>query len=180
MGKKFGSLSHKISKIAKSILEKYQDTILKTKKGSKNRPVTTTYRYVDTFALDFRKEFDFTVRYSVAEAAAIYRRSHGRVVKFRLCGRTAYATSDAQILQHIMGAEKWSKYLLRPGEVFGLRMIGMLNQGIIWNQDLIKFKENRPFFEGCLTSNALSRGFKLALDVGQRWCETFTDEWKEA
>ena len=129
---------------------------------------------------DLKKEFDFTVRYSVAEAAAVYRRSHGRVVKLRLCGRTAYATSDAQILQHIMGAEKWSKYLLRPGEVFGLRMIGMLNQGIIWNQDLIKFKENRPFFEGCLTSNALSRGFKLALDVGQRWCETFTDEWKEA
>ena len=101
-------------------------------------------------------------------------------MKLRIGGRTAYATSDAQILQHIMGAEKWSKYLLRPGQVFGLRMIGMLNQGIIWNQDLIKFKENRLFFERCLSSNALSHGVKLALDVGQCWCETFTDEWKEA
>ena len=39
----------------------------------------------------------------MAEAAARYRLSHGRLVKLRLCGKTTFATSEAKVIEHIMG-----------------------------------------------------------------------------
>ena len=121
---------------------------------------------------------DFSLFWTVAEAAARYRRSHGRLVPLRLLGQSAYATSDASIIQHIMGPGA-KNYLLRPGQPWGLAAIGMLSQGIIWNQDLKSFHQNRECFQSSLSAKQLARGSKLALRVTEKFCSTFGNAWQK-
>lgn len=126
----------------------------------------------------WKREFDFTLRWNVAEAAARYRLSHGRLVKLWLCGKTTFATSEAKVIEHIMGPGA-RNYLLRPGQHWGLAAIGMLDQGIIWNQHLDSFRKNRECFQNALRSSELTRGTSLARKATCRWISTFSLQWEE-
>ncbi|CAJ1333248.1 unnamed protein product, partial [Effrenium voratum] len=69
-------------------------------------------------------------------------------------------------------------YRLRPGARWGLEAIGMLSQGIIWNQDLHKFKQNRPMFNKALSSAALAKAHELAQGLAKKWCLSMSHEWQ--
>lgn len=71
-------------------------------------------------------------------------------------------------------------YLLRPGQHWGLAAIGMLDQGIIWNQHLDSFRKNRECFQNALRSSELTRGTSLARKATCRWISTFSLQWEEA
>jgi len=123
-----------------------------------------------------KRWFDFALRWTVAEAAARYSRTNGRVVQLELCGATTYATTHADIIKHVMCLRP-SNYLLRPGEPWGLAEIGMLSQGVIWNRDLEGFRHGRAAFTKALRE--LRRGTEVACRVAEAWCASFGGEWRE-
>lgn len=123
---------------------------------------------------EIKKRVDFSLRWTVAEAAGRYNRSHGRIVSLKICGNLAYVSTHADIIDHVM-YKNTNNYKLRPGETWGLTTIGMQSQGIIWNQHLDKFKINRSCFDKALAQPQLEHGTSIAAREAERWCLAFSE-----
>lgn len=120
----------------------------------------------------FLKWLDFTYNYTIAEASSIYNEKYGSLVSLYICGADAYVTSDEYVIKHVMRINP-KNYVLRPGSHSGLKAISMLNNGIIWNQSIQKWRHGRKLF-----ARSLKDLKSIAVEthrVAREWCDAQAD-----
>ncbi|XP_062511027.1 aromatase-like isoform X2 [Corticium candelabrum] len=95
----------------------------------------------------------------VPTAAAYYLKHYGDTVRVWIAGDETIITCRPDYAYHVL---KSNNYRQRFGCETGLQHLGMYHSGIIWNNDVQKWKHLRSFFQKALNANGLDRAIESA------------------
>ena len=108
----------------------------------------------------------------VPVAAKLFLGLGGDQVMVRVAGRRTLVTSSFVVSRRIF-KENGFNYTSRMAEDCGLERIGMLNQGIIWNNQTREWKRLRQYFQQSVNSRSLELAIKHTYDAVDQVMEVF-------
>ena len=110
----------------------------------------------------FRMTLQYKFMYTVPEFADYWLSRYGRTVQVNMLGKHTILTSDQTLIKEVLTGT-WAKHFTsRMGSEQGLKQIGMLNSGVIWNNDKHKWKLSRKAFENNFTSKYLDEAAHIS------------------
>ena len=96
-------------------------------------------------------------------AAKLYLETVGDTVIVQVARRRTLVTRDFGVSLHVF-KENGLNYTSRMGEDTGLAKIGMLNNGIIWNNRTAEWRKLRQYFQRSVNNRTLDLATKLTGD----------------
>ena len=96
-------------------------------------------------------------------AAKLYLETLGNVVVVSVARRRTLVTSNFDVSMRVF-KENGLNYTSRMAENSGLARIGMLNAGIIWNNETAEWRKLRQYFQRAVNNRALDLATKYTVD----------------
>ena len=96
-------------------------------------------------------------------AAKLYLETLGNVVVVSVARRRTLVTSNFDVSMRVF-KENGLNYTSRMAENSGLARIGMLNAGIIWNNETAEWRKLRQYFQRAVNNRALDLATKYTTD----------------
>lgn len=105
----------------------------------------------------------------VPNAAGYFLQRYGDTVKVWIGGEETVITCRPDYAFHVL---KSNIYRKRFGNETGLQHLGMRNSGIIWNNDVSKWKHLRGFFQRALNAEGLDRAIVSSTKASHKHMKT--------